>query len=112
MARDQLAAKEMAVARYYQEKRNYVGAINRFKTVIIQYQTTRHVEEALARLVECYYAMGVVNEAQTAAAVLGHNFPDSQWYKDSYTLLQKGGYEPSEDGNSWISRSLAGVKLL
>ena len=110
--KDQLAGKEMDVGRFYLRKNQYLAAINRFKVVVSQYQTTRHVEEALARLVECYYAMGVVNEAQTAAAVLGHNFPDSQWYKDSYTLLQKGGYEPSEDGNSWISRSLAGVKLL
>lgn len=109
--RDQLAGKEMDVGRFYLKKRQYLAAINRFKVVVSQYQTTRHVEEALARLVECYYAMGVVNEAQTAAAVLGHNFPESQWYKDSYDLLHKGGYEPSEDKMSWISRSIAGVKL-
>lgn len=110
--KDQLGGKEMDVGRFYLRKHQYLAAINRFKTVVSQYQTTRHVEEALARLVECYYAMGVVNEAQTAAAVLGHNFPDSPWYKDSYDLLKKGGYEPSEDTSSWISRSLAGVKLL
>jgi outer membrane protein assembly factor BamD len=110
--KDQLGGKEMDIGRFYLRKHQYLAAINRFKTVVSQYQTTRHVEEALARLVECYYAMGVVNEAQTAAAVLGHNFPDSPWYKDSYDLLKKGGYEPSEDTSSWISRSLAGVKLL
>jgi len=110
--KDQLGGKEMDVGRFYLRKHQYLAAINRFKTVVSQYQTTRHVEEALARLVECYYAMGVVNEAQTAAAVLGHNFPDSPWYKDSYDLLKKGGYEPSEDTSSWISRSLAGVKIL
>ncbi|MCC8237660.1 outer membrane protein assembly factor BamD [Pinisolibacter aquiterrae] len=110
--KDQLGGKEMDIGRFYLRKHQYLAAINRFKSVVSQYQTTRHVEEALARLVECYYAMGVVNEAQTAAAVLGHNFPDSPWYKDSYDLLKKGGYEPSEDTSSWISRSLAGVKLL
>lgn len=110
--KDQLGGKEMDIGRFYLKKHQYLAAINRFKTVVSEYQTTRHVEEALARLVECYYAMGVINEAQTAAAVLGHNFPESPWYKDSYALLQKGGYEPSEDTGSWISRSLSGVKLL
>ena len=111
VAYDQLAGKEMMVGRYYLEKRNYIAAINRFKSVVINYQTTRHVEEALARLTESYYALGVVNEAQTAAAILGHNYPDSQWYKDSYSLLQKGGYEPSENRGSWISKAFQGVKL-
>ncbi|ALK08211.1 outer membrane protein assembly factor BamD [Blastochloris viridis] len=111
IARDQLAGKEMAVGRYYQEKRNYIGAINRFKTVVIQYQTTRQVEEALMRLVECYMAMGITHEAQTAAAVLGHNFPDSPWYKDAYKLLQSGGLEPREDQGSWISRSFKKLGL-
>ncbi|MCY1303598.1 Outer membrane protein assembly factor BamD [compost metagenome] len=63
------------------------------------------MEEALARLTEAYYAMGVTAEAQTAAAVLGHNYPDSQWYSDSFKLLQSGGLEPRESGNSWISRA-------
>lgn len=104
-ARDQLAGKEMQIGRYYLERRDYIGAINRFRTVISQYQTTRHVEEALERLVEAYLAMGVVSEAQTAAAVLGHNYPDSPWYKDAYTLLQSGGHEPRENTGSWISRA-------
>src|SRR5215470_16781839 len=77
VARDQLAGKEMDTARYYQKRREYIAAINRFKVVITQYQTTRHVEEALMRLTESYMSLGIVNEAQTAAAVLGHNFPDS-----------------------------------
>ena len=111
IARDQLAGKEMAIGRYYQEKRNYIGAINRFKTVVIQYQTTRQVEEALMRLVECYMAMGITNEAQTAAAVLGHNFPDSPWYKDAYKLLQGGGLEPHENEGSWISRAFKKLGL-
>jgi len=109
VARDQLAGKEMEVGRFYLQKRNYTGAINRFRNVVSRYQTTRHVEEALMRLTEAYMAMGIVNEAQTAAAVLGHNFPDSPWYKDSYTLLQSGGLEPREDAGSWISRSFRGL---
>lgn len=106
---DQLGGKEMQVGRYYLKKRNYIAGINRFKTVVVDYQTTRHVEEALFRLTEAYYALGVVNEAQTAAAVLGHNYPDSQWYKDAYSLLNKGGYEPSENSGSWISRAFRSI---
>ncbi len=106
---DQLGGKEMQVGRYYLKKRNYVAAINRFKTVVIEYQTTRHVEEALFRLTESYYALGVVNEAQTAAAVLGHNYPDTDWYKDAYSLLNKGGYSPTEDSGSWISRAFRSI---
>lgn len=109
--RDQLAGKEMDVGRFYLKKRQYLAAINRFKIVISEYQTTRHVEEALARLVECYYALGVVKEAQTAAAVLGHNFPESQWYKDSYDLIHKGGYEPQDDATSWITKSFSNLKV-
>ena len=104
-ARDQLAGKEMEVGRYNLSKRNFTGAINRFKTVVTQYQTTRHVEEALARLAEAYMAIGIVGEAQTAAAVLGHNFPDSKWYKDAYNLVKGGGVEPSENKGSYISRA-------
>ena len=81
----------METARFYQKKRDYIAAINRFKVVITQYQTTRHVEEALMRLTETYMALGIVNEAQTAAAVLGHNFPDSQWYKDAYAWCRAAG---------------------
>src|SRR6201982_1743538 len=95
-ARDQLAGKEMEIGRYNLQKRDFIAAINRFKTVVTQYQTTRHVEEALARLTEAYMSIGQVGEAQTAAAVLGHNFPDSKWYKDAYNLVEAGGYEPEE----------------
>jgi outer membrane protein assembly factor BamD len=104
-ARDQLAGKEMEIGRYNLEKRNYTGAINRFKTVVTQYQTTRHVEEALMRLTEAYMAIGIVGEAQTAAAVLGHNFPDSRWYKDAYNLVKSGGLEPSENKGSYLSKA-------
>ena len=112
ITRDQLAGKEMEVGRYYLKRRNYIAAINRFKVVVSELQTTRHVEEALARLTESYYAMGVVSEAQTAAAVLGHNFPDSRWYKDAYALLNEGGYKPEEDESSWISKAFADVTVL
>jgi len=109
VARDQLAGREMEVGRFYQQKRNYTGAINRFRDVVGKYQTTRHVEEALMRLTESYMALGIMNEAQTAAAVLGHNFPDSQWYKDAYTLLKSNGLEPREDTGSWISKTFRGI---
>ncbi len=109
VARDQLAGKEMDVGRFYLTKRNYTGAVNRFREVLVKYQTTRHSEEALARLAEAYLALGIVNEAQTAGAVLGHNFPDSQWYQDTYKLLQSGGLEPREDQGSWISRAFKPV---
>ncbi|MEQ1937269.1 outer membrane protein assembly factor BamD [Mesorhizobium sp. CN5-321] len=104
-AKDQLAGKEMQVGRYYLERREYLAAIKRFRTVVENYSDTRQVEEALARLTEAYYAMGLTDEAQTAAAVLGHNYPDSPWYKDSYKLLQSNGLEPRENAGSWISKA-------
>jgi outer membrane protein assembly factor BamD len=110
-ARDQLAGREMNVGRYYMEKRDYTAAINRFKVVVTQYQTTRHVEEALARLTEAYMAIGIVGEAQTAAAVLGHNFPDSRWYKDAYNLVKSGGVEPQENRGSYISKAFRKLGL-
>ncbi len=109
-ARDQLAGKEMQVGRYYLERKEYLAAVQRFRRVVERYPNTNQVEEALARLVETYYAMGIAEEAQTAAAVLGRNYPDSQWYADSYKLLQTGGVEPRENRGSWISR--AGAKLI
>ena len=109
MARDQLAGKEMEVGRFYMNKRDFIGAINRFKVVVTQYQTTRHVEEALARLTEAYISLGILDEAQTAAAVLGHNFPDSSWYKDSYNLVKGAGGEPNENKDSWMSRAFKNI---
>jgi outer membrane protein assembly factor BamD len=109
VARDQLAGKEMQVGRYYMNKKDFAGAINRFKIVVTQYQTTRHVEEALERLAECYLALGVTGEAQTAAAVLGHNFPDSRWYADAYRLVKSNGLDPAENKGSWISRAFAKI---
>ena len=94
--RDLLAASEMQVGRYYLRTSNYLAAINRFRVVVTSYQTTEQVEEALMRLTEAYMALGIVNEAQTAAAVLGHNFPDSKWYGHAYDILQRYGVQPQE----------------
>jgi outer membrane protein assembly factor BamD len=94
----------MQVGRYYLERREYLASIKRFRYVVENYSNTRHIEEALARLVEAYFAMGLASEAQAAAAVLGHNYPESQWYKDSYALLQSGGLEPRENAGSWLTR--------
>ena len=105
IAKDTLAGSEMDKGRFYLSKRNYLAAINRFKTVVTDHQTTRHVEEALERLVECYLALGIKPEAQNAAAVLGHNFPDSPWYKDAYALLKNDGLSPQQDAGSWLSKT-------
>jgi len=105
MAHDQLAGKEMEIGRFYLKKRDFTGAINRFKVVVTHYQTTREVEEALERLTEAYISLGILDEAQTAAALLGHNFPDSPWYKDAYKLVKSAGGEPTENKDSWMSRA-------
>jgi outer membrane protein assembly factor BamD len=99
---DQLAGREMDTGRYYLVKHDYLAAINRFKRVVTQYPTTRHVDEALERLTESYLAVGIIKEAQTAVAVLGRKFPDSRWYKNALDLLKKDGLEPHEDDGSWI----------
>jgi outer membrane protein assembly factor BamD len=112
IARDQLAGKEMDVGRQLLTDRAYTGAINRFKVVVTRYQRTRHVEEALLRLTESYMALGIVEEAQTSAAVLGHNFPDSRWYKDAYALMESKGLQPNESKGSWISQSFKAFKKL
>jgi len=105
IARDHLAAKEMSVGRYYVEKGSYLAGINRFKKVVTDYQTSTQVPEALYRLTEAYTALGVTSEAQTAAAVLGHNYPNSEWYKDAYTLVSTDGQQPVANPKSWISRA-------
>jgi outer membrane protein assembly factor BamD len=106
--RDLLAASEMTVGRYYLRHNNYLAAINRFRTVVSDYQTTEQVEEALMRLTEAYMALGIVNEAETAAAVLGHNFPDSKWYSHAYSLLGQNGAQPQEHEGSWITQTWKG----
>ncbi len=93
MVRDQLAGKEMEIGRYYLERGEHLAAINRFKKVVTDYQTTTHAPEALHRLVESYISIGLIGQAQQVAAVLGHNYPGSDWYSDSYALMQGQGVE-------------------
>lgn len=105
LTKDHLAGKEMEIGRYYLNQRQYLAAANRFRKVVTDFQTTTHVPEALHRLTECYLALGVREEAQTAAAVLGYNFPGSDWYIDSYRMLEGVDLRPKEDEGSWISRA-------
>jgi outer membrane protein assembly factor BamD len=112
VARDHLAGKEMEVGRYYVKRGDYLAGINRFKRVVTDYQTTSHTPEALYRLTESYTALGVASEAQTAAAVLGHNYPNSQWYQDAYNLVANGGQAPVENKASWISKAFRSLNPL
>jgi outer membrane protein assembly factor BamD len=105
LTRDHLAGKEMSIGRYYLRGGDELAAINRFRKVVEQYQTTTHTPEALERLTEAYLSLGVVKEAQTAAAVLGYNYPGSPWYEDAYGLLTGAHLKPEEDKGSWISRA-------
>ncbi len=109
LTRDHLAGKEMAIGRYYQTQQFLIGAINRYRLVVEQYQTTTHVPEALHRLTEAYLALGITQEAQTAAAVLGYNFPGSEWYQDSYALLDANYLKPEADEDSWIVKAWKSV---
>jgi outer membrane protein assembly factor BamD len=104
LARDHLAGKSMSIGRFYQSRGQYVAAINRFRRVVEVFQTTSHVTEALHRLVECYLALGITDEARATAAVLGYNYPGSEWYADSYTLLTSADVTPEEQDDSWIAR--------
>lgn len=103
IANDQQAGKEMSVGRYYLGQSNYIAAINRFREVVEGYQTSTHVEEALYRLTESYLRLGLVSEAQTAAAVLGHNYPNSNWYKSAFDSLAKLGISPQMNAGNWLS---------
>lgn len=102
---DHLAGKEMEVGRYYLSQKQYLAAVNRFQAVIDAYPRTTHVPEALHRLVESYLALGLNGEAQSVGAVLGHNFPGSDWYADSYLLLQGKDLRPEwtkvEESSWW-----------
>lgn len=108
-ARDFLAAKEMEVGRFYMQKGSYLAGINRFKKVVTDYQNSSQTPEALYRLAEGYMALGVTSEAQTAAAVLGYNYPNSDWYKDAYTLVSSDGKAPVANQQSWIVRAFKRV---
>jgi outer membrane protein assembly factor BamD len=106
VAYDQLAGKEMSVGRYYQGNGQYAAAINRFREVVEKWQTSTHIEEALYRLTETYLLLGLTSEATSAAAVLGHNYPASDWYKRAFEVLGKQGLAPALNSGSW----LAGVR--
>ena len=109
LTNDHLAGKEMAVGRYYLRQGDYIGAINRFRTVVDQYQTTPQIAEALERICEAYYSLGLDREAQTAAAVLGRNYPGSGWYRAAYNILRGRNLKPEEDKGSWISQAFRKV---
>jgi outer membrane protein assembly factor BamD len=109
MTEDHLAGKELHIGRYYLKKGQYVSAINRFRIVVERYQTTSHVPEALHRLTEAYLALGITKEAQTAAAILGYNYPGEDWYADSFALLTDANVEPTIDERSWIARAWGNV---
>jgi outer membrane protein assembly factor BamD len=110
IAEDILAASEMNIGRWHLERQLYTGAINRFKTVVTEYQTTPQVEEALYRLVEANLRLGVVPEAQSAGAVLGHNFPNSDWYKRAHAHLKASGVSPQVVSGSWLTETLKAKK--
>jgi outer membrane protein assembly factor BamD len=104
-ALDQLSGKEMTIGRYYLKRGDYLAAINRFQTVVKQYDTTTHVQEALHRLVEANLALGLVDEAKSAGAVLGHNYPGSDWYSNSYAMLTDSGAVVGAEKDSWYRRA-------
>lgn len=112
LCKGHLAAKEVLVGKYYQEKDNYLAAINRFRHVVENYQTTSHIQEALYRLTESYLALGIEDEAQASAAVLGHNYPSSAWYKDAYDLLLSNNIKPADyvEDSSWLSDVWGGIQ--
>jgi len=103
VAFDQLAAKEMEIGRFYLKRENYTAAVNRFRAVVEEYQTTSQTPEALHRLVESYLALGLTAEAQSAGAILGYNYRSSPFYDDSYRLLTGRGLDPKVTGDNWLS---------
>jgi len=104
LARDHLAAKDMSIGRWYESQGNYMAAVGRFKTVIDRYQTTSHAAEALERLTECYIALGLPDEAHKTAAVLGYNYPNSDYYKQAYGLLTPGAEVKQAPEEGFFSR--------
>ncbi|MCE0505366.1 outer membrane protein assembly factor BamD [Roseivivax sp. GX 12232] len=104
LAFDHLAAKEMEIGRYYLKRQHYAAAVNRFRVVVEDFQTTTHTPEALHRLVEAYLSLGLTDEAQTAGAILGHNYRSTEWYEDSFALLTGQGLELRPRGDSWLAR--------
>jgi outer membrane protein assembly factor BamD len=104
LAFDHLASKEMEVGRYYLRRDQYAAAINRFRVVVEDFQTTTHTAEALHRLVEAYLSLGLTDEAQTAGAILGYNFRSTDWYQNSYKLLTGQGLKLEATGDNWLKQ--------
>ncbi|MEP4508726.1 MAG: outer membrane protein assembly factor BamD [Paracoccaceae bacterium] len=104
LAFDHLAGKEMEIGRYYLKRDNFSAAINRFRVVVEDFQTTSHTAEALHRLVEAYLSLGLTDQAQTAGAILGFNYQSTEWYEDSFKLLTGQGLQPRSRGNNWLSQ--------
>ena len=102
LAFDHLAAKEMEIGRYYLKRKHFTSAINRFRVVVEDFETTTQTPEALHRLVEAYLSLGLTDEAQTAGAILGYNFQSSEWYEDSFALLTGQGLRPEAQGQGWL----------
>jgi outer membrane protein assembly factor BamD len=102
LAFDHLAAKEMEIGRYYLKREHYPAAINRFRAVVEEFQTTTQTPEALLRLVEAYLALGLTDEAQTAGAILGYNFQSSPFYDDAFRQLSGQGLAPEARGTGWL----------
>jgi outer membrane protein assembly factor BamD len=102
---ESMAERELKVARYYISRHDYIGAINRFKVVATRFPSSSVVDQALFGLAEAFLTLGILNEAQTATAVLSRKFPESRWRSDALDMLQKAGREPAEDEKSWISRA-------
>ena len=103
LAFDHLAAKEMEIGRYYLKRGQFAAAANRFRTVVEDFQTTTHTPEALHRLVETYLTLGLDAEAQTAGAILGHNYRSTEWYEASFILLTGEGLNPNATGDNWLA---------
>ncbi len=103
LAFDHLAGKEMEIGRYYLRRNHHTAAINRFRVVVQDFQTTSHTPEALHRLVEAYLSLGLTDEAQTAGAILGFNYRSTVWYEDSFQLLTGQGLQPRARGNNWLA---------
>lgn len=105
LARDHLAGREMNIGRFYQSRGLYAAAIGRFRRVVDEFQTTNHVPEALHRLTEIYLSLGLTDEARKTASVLGHNYPGSRWYQDSYALLVEGAPAADSERPGMLSRA-------
>jgi len=102
LAFNHLAAKEMEIGRYYLKRDHFTAAINRFRVVVEDFQTTTHTAEALHRLVEAYLSLGLTDEARTAGAILGYNFRGTEWYEDSYKMLTGQGLTLEAAGDNWL----------